>query len=120
MISIVLLIKIIVGICFFASWFFMFLNVRRTQRQLECLREYCDERLTAMAQIIAQAVEDDEPQNNDLAEARRRALEAERRFTEGITSILNFSSSSARDSSMGNAAAGDLTAGYSITGKKGE
>jgi hypothetical protein len=41
-----------------------------------------------------------EVDDGDLAETKRKALEAERRFTEGIASILNFS--------------------YGETGKKGE
>lgn len=110
MISLILLLKIIGGICFIVSWVFMFLRIRRTQRYLECLREHCDGRLDAMVQSIEQGREADEPENGDLAEARRRAIEAERRFTEGMASILNFSCTSARE----------LIAGDLNTGKKGE
>lgn len=93
MISIILLVKIIGGICFIISWVFMFLGLRRMQRQFECLYEHCDERLTAMAQSIGQSGDDSAA--DDLTESQHKAAEAERRFNEGIASILNFSASAA-------------------------
>ncbi len=118
MISIVLLLKIIGAIGLIASWVFMYRIVRGTQHQLESLRKHCDEHLSAMALSLAQA-DDDGADDSALAESRRRALEAERRFTEGITSILNF------NQPTGLYAAGALTAdvlseGNVTTGRKGE
>ncbi|NMA25991.1 MAG: hypothetical protein GX936_10055 [Clostridiales bacterium] len=77
MISVVLLLKIIGVLCFIAGWACLVLYVRRTALRLEELRAYCEERLDMPAR---------EPD-----EERRTALEAERRFTEGIANILNYS-----------------------------
>lgn len=95
MISIGLLLKIIGGICFIGGWAFMYRNIRRVARRLECLGAHCDERLTAMAETVARMGVDDEAEKRDLAETRRKALEAEKCFTEGIANILNYSASTA-------------------------
>jgi hypothetical protein len=110
MISVVLLTKIIGGICLMMSWVFMLFNIRRMRRELVCLREAYDERLTAMAEAVAAMGDTDEPDDNSLAEAKRKALEAERRFTEGVASILNFNAP----------LSGEQTSGCEMTGKKGE
>lgn len=84
MISIVLLLKIIGMICFIGGWVYMFRVVRRTERRLERLKAHFDEQLAQSALLS------DDMGEAELKETRRRALEAERRFTEGIASVLNF------------------------------
>lgn len=95
MISLLLLLKIIGAICFIAGWVFMYRIVRRTERRLECLKEHYDARLSALAEAGSGA-EAGGPEE-EARESRLRALEAERRFTEGIASIFNFSVSSLGD-----------------------
>lgn len=95
MISIVLLIKIIGVICFAVVWLCMYRTIRRTVRRLEYLRAHCDARLDALAQYTGLTEGGGAPEAA-LAETRQKALEAERRFTEGIASILNFSHTSAQ------------------------
>lgn len=110
MISIVLLFKIICCIGFIVSWVFMYRRLRRTERRLECLKEHSDERVSALAESVERMGALGEPGNEDHAETKRKAIEAERLFTEGIASILNFSA----------ARADDRTAFDASTGKKGE
>lgn len=88
MVSIALLMKIIGGGLILAGWLWLFQTVRQIAHRLECLREHCEARIGAVAQAMPTA-EEDIPE--ELNEARLRAMEAERRFTEGVASILNFS-----------------------------
>jgi hypothetical protein len=90
MISIVLLLKILGVMCLAAGWVGLWLYIRRTVLRLERLHEQCEERLDALEELMGPARGAD-TQEPERAEERRKALEAERRFTEGIASILNFS-----------------------------
>lgn len=85
MISIVLLLKILGGIGLVWGWGYLLCRVRRTERRLGCFKEHFHERLTA----IANAPKEETPEG-ELLEARRKAVEAERLFTEGIASILGY------------------------------
>ena len=109
MISLVLLLKIIGGVCLAGSWGLMYRAVRRTEGRLECLREHCEERLTVLAEAVALLEDSGVPEDDNLAEAKRKAVEAERLFTEGIASILNFNASLSSDRPVG----------YGMSGKKG-
>lgn len=113
MISIVLLFKIIGIIGLIVSWIWMLRTVRRTARRFEYLKEQYDARITAVER--SSPAEEAGVPDAALAETRRRAIESERRFTEGIASILNFSHTSTNVS-----AADTLDSGNSKTGRKGD
>jgi hypothetical protein len=122
MISIVLLLKLLGGIGVVLCWVYVWRLALRTERRMECLKEHYDARITAIARQSAalekqQASHEDET-DAELNEARRKALEAERRFSEGIASILNFSPTI---TSVADAlASGDKTAYDAATGRKGD
>jgi CRISPR/Cas system CMR-associated protein Cmr5 small subunit len=61
--------------------------------KIECLREHCDERMSALAVSMSEHIADTGAEDAELKESMRQAIEAERRYTEGVANILNFSSS---------------------------
>jgi hypothetical protein len=91
MISIVLLLRILAGIGIVVCWAYIWRLAVRTERHLLCLKEHYDARLSALAQPEAPELSEPELMGPELIEARLKALEAERRFTEGIAGILNYS-----------------------------
>ncbi len=117
MISIVLLLKIIGVITVAAVWLGMYQSIRRRLLRLERYRERYDASLDALARRPGQAGEEGEP-DAELKEARRKAAEAERRFTEGIASILNFSHTSAQPRDV--LIPCDSASHTADTGRKGE
>lgn len=68
----------------------LFLRVHVLSEKIVRLEERCEDRLGALERAVEQLAGDDE-NGDDRADARKRAIEAERRFTEGIANILNFS-----------------------------
>ncbi|NLA87897.1 MAG: hypothetical protein GX847_11595 [Clostridiales bacterium] len=117
MISIVLLLKIIGVIIVAAVWLGMYQSIRRRLWRLERCRERYDARLDALVRQVGQAEGESEP-DAELKEARRKAAEAERRFTEGVASILNFSHTSAQPGDI--LTSGDSISHIAETGRKGE
>ncbi|SHI11426.1 hypothetical protein SAMN02745823_02538 [Sporobacter termitidis DSM 10068] len=63
--------------------------VGRLVRRIEGLWAQCGAQLDALASTIRQLTEDSD--GDAPTESRRKAAEAERRFTEGVANILNFS-----------------------------
>lgn len=59
--------------------------------RIESIRARCGDRLDALAAALEQLGESGGATDDLRAEERRRALEAERRFTEGVANILSFS-----------------------------
>ena len=70
---------------------FLMLRVLKAERNLEQWRARCEERLNALEVKAAQLEVDPDLAPEARAEDRKRAREAERRFTEGVASILSFS-----------------------------
>jgi hypothetical protein len=66
-------------------------RVLRLERRLEYLSTRSHERLDTLEQVIAELDSDDLTALEAHADDRKRAREAERRFTEGVANILNFS-----------------------------
>jgi hypothetical protein len=132
MISIVLLLKLLGGISFILCLVYIWRLALRTERRMECLKEHYDARISAIARQQAahekQTAAHEGDTDGERTESRRKALEAERRFSEGIASILNFSptSISAADVSVADGSAadamasGDKTPVDSGTGRKGD
>ena len=63
----------------------------RLNRRLETLHAVCNERLGALEAAVAVLEGESSATPETRAEDRKRALEAERRFTEGVANILGFS-----------------------------
>ncbi len=100
MISLFAILEIIGFGIIFVTLVLLLCLVRRLKCCIGSLREHCDERIDGIRQSVEQMNADSEESDDGRAEAKRKALEAERRFTEGVANILSFS--------------------YGTAGKKGE
>lgn len=69
----------------------LFFRVLYLKHLMERFRRRCDERLGALEQVAAERAEEGDGQPEALEEERKKEREAERRFTEGVASILSFS-----------------------------
>ncbi len=108
MISIVLLLKIVAGISIVLCWAYVWRLAVRTEQHLECLKEHYDARLSDFARQV------------DMRETEPGAKEAERRFSEGVASILNYSHRSAGAEELRTAAEALIPGQLTGNGRKGD
>lgn len=65
-------------------------RLQRLDRRLVFIREHFYARLDGLTETVEKLAENGSDDESMLEESRKRALEAERRFTEGVANILSF------------------------------
>ena len=66
-------------------------RMARLARRLEGLRLVCDGRFGALERVVRELEGENDTAPETRADDRKKAREAERRFTEGVENILSFS-----------------------------
>lgn len=98
MVSISTILWFLFGAAICAMFLIIGNHIRTLYKRLECLQDHYDRRFAALATTISAFEHDDTPPADDaeLRESRRKAVEAEKKFTDAVADIFNYDYRAAR------------------------